>query len=255
MLLLSISSFLAFLQSSLFVVGYISKNSLFPEPLSSDEELIYFLASKDLYPEDIQNILRDICMSNNKMGSLFLKKVSEKEITPKLALDMLYAVSMGKAKDHFLPVYENIDFFMEHLDNTLDLYNKVKDNKEAQDKVKDYMRKHIDEVVTKVRPSQLAALSKLFDEPEVRKKVVDYALDHFEEIINDYSPLTMFDTFIKDIEGVPELEEKRIDYVNNHFDEIAKKMYCFLNYNATKENVLSLEQSEDREAIVEIIRM
>ena len=41
MLVLSISGFLTFLQSSLFVIGYISKNSLFPEPLSSEEELMY----------------------------------------------------------------------------------------------------------------------------------------------------------------------------------------------------------------------
>ena len=41
MLVLSISGFLTFLQTSLFVIGYISKNSLFPEPLSSEEEKMY----------------------------------------------------------------------------------------------------------------------------------------------------------------------------------------------------------------------
>lgn len=41
MLALSISGFLAFLKTSLFVIGYISKNSLFPEPLSAEEEKIY----------------------------------------------------------------------------------------------------------------------------------------------------------------------------------------------------------------------
>lgn len=41
MLTLSISSFLAFLSSATFVVGYISSNNLFPEPLTSEEEKIY----------------------------------------------------------------------------------------------------------------------------------------------------------------------------------------------------------------------
>lgn len=41
MLMLSLYSFFTFLKTSLFVVGYISKNSLFPEPLSSDEEKQY----------------------------------------------------------------------------------------------------------------------------------------------------------------------------------------------------------------------
>ena len=41
MLVLSISGFLAFLKTSLFVIGYISKNSLFPEPLGSEEEKMY----------------------------------------------------------------------------------------------------------------------------------------------------------------------------------------------------------------------
>lgn len=41
MLILSISGFLTFLNSTIFMVGYISSNNLFPEPLSSDEEKIY----------------------------------------------------------------------------------------------------------------------------------------------------------------------------------------------------------------------
>lgn len=41
MLTLSISSFLAFFSSAVFVVGYISSNNLFPEPLSAEEEKMY----------------------------------------------------------------------------------------------------------------------------------------------------------------------------------------------------------------------
>lgn len=41
MLILSISGFLTFLNSSIFMVGYISSNNLFPEPLSSEEEKMY----------------------------------------------------------------------------------------------------------------------------------------------------------------------------------------------------------------------
>ena len=41
MLEITISGFLAFLGSSLFVLGYISNNSLFPESLSQEEEKIY----------------------------------------------------------------------------------------------------------------------------------------------------------------------------------------------------------------------
>ena len=56
MLALSISSFLAFLHSTIFVVGYIQSNNLFPEPLSSEEEKIYLerLNSGD---EEARNIL------------------------------------------------------------------------------------------------------------------------------------------------------------------------------------------------------
>lgn len=41
MLILSISGFLTFLNSSIFMVGYISSNNLFPEPLSSEDEKMY----------------------------------------------------------------------------------------------------------------------------------------------------------------------------------------------------------------------
>ena len=56
MLTLSISGFLAFLQTAVFVVGYISNNNLFPEPLSGEEEKIYLekLAEGD---EEAKNVL------------------------------------------------------------------------------------------------------------------------------------------------------------------------------------------------------
>ncbi len=56
MFALSISGFLAFLKSAIFVVGYIQSSNLFPEPLSSEEEknCLERLASGD---EEARNIL------------------------------------------------------------------------------------------------------------------------------------------------------------------------------------------------------
>lgn len=56
MLTLCISSFLAFLKSAVFVVGYISNNNLFPEPLSPDEERIY-IEKYENGDEEARNIL------------------------------------------------------------------------------------------------------------------------------------------------------------------------------------------------------
>ena len=56
MLALSLSSFWLFLQSTVFVVGYISNNQLFPEPLSTEEEKIYLQKLKEGY-EEARNIL------------------------------------------------------------------------------------------------------------------------------------------------------------------------------------------------------
>lgn len=56
MFALSLSGFLAFLQSTVFLVGYISNNSLFPEPLNSDEEQKYLELLK-AGDEDARNIL------------------------------------------------------------------------------------------------------------------------------------------------------------------------------------------------------
>ena len=56
MLALSMSGFLAFLSTATFVVGYISSNSLFPEPLSSEEEKMY-LERLENGDEEARNIL------------------------------------------------------------------------------------------------------------------------------------------------------------------------------------------------------
>ena len=56
MFVLSISSLLAFLKTSFFLVGYISSTNLFPEPLSGEEESIY-LERYAYGDEEARNIL------------------------------------------------------------------------------------------------------------------------------------------------------------------------------------------------------
>lgn len=56
MFALSISGFLAFLNSAVFMVGYITNNTLFPEPLTSEEEKTYLEEYKN-GSEEARNIL------------------------------------------------------------------------------------------------------------------------------------------------------------------------------------------------------
>lgn len=56
MLALTISGFLTFIPTAVFVVGYISNNQLFPEPLSQEEEKIYLQKLKD-GDDEARNIL------------------------------------------------------------------------------------------------------------------------------------------------------------------------------------------------------
>lgn len=56
MLTISLTGFLAFLQTSVFAVGYIVSNNLFPEPLSREEEKIY-LEKMENGDEEAKNIL------------------------------------------------------------------------------------------------------------------------------------------------------------------------------------------------------
>ena len=53
---ISVFSFLQFLKSAVFLVGYISSNQLFPEPLSVEEEKEYLIQMKN-GDEDAKNIL------------------------------------------------------------------------------------------------------------------------------------------------------------------------------------------------------
>lgn len=56
MLTLSISGFLLFLKTAVFMVGYISNNSLFPEPLTPEEESCYLEKYKQ-GEEEARNVL------------------------------------------------------------------------------------------------------------------------------------------------------------------------------------------------------
>ena len=56
MLTISLTGFLAFIQTSVFAIGYIASNNLFPEPLSSEEEKMY-LKKMENGDEEAKNIL------------------------------------------------------------------------------------------------------------------------------------------------------------------------------------------------------
>ena len=67
MLTLSISGFLAFLSSTIFVVGYISNNSLFPEPLNAEEEKMYL---EKIYGENAKKIETALIKDASSVGAV-----------------------------------------------------------------------------------------------------------------------------------------------------------------------------------------
>ena len=76
MLTLSISGFLAFLSSAIFVVGYISSNNLFPEPLTTEEEKMYLQKMQE-GDEEARNILIEI---NLRLVAHVCKKYSNTNV-------------------------------------------------------------------------------------------------------------------------------------------------------------------------------
>lgn len=76
MLAISLGGFLAFLQSAVFLVGYISNNSLFPEPLSSEDEQKYLELLKN-GNEEARNILIE---KNLRLVAHVCKKYSSTNI-------------------------------------------------------------------------------------------------------------------------------------------------------------------------------
>ena len=76
MLAISLGGFLAFLQSAVFLVGYISNNSLFPEPLRSEDEQKYLELLKK-GDEEARNILIE---KNLRLVAHVCKKYSSTNI-------------------------------------------------------------------------------------------------------------------------------------------------------------------------------
>ena len=77
MLSLSLSGFLAFLNSAIFVVGYIVNNNLFPEPLSPEEEKMY-LGKYENGDEEARNILIE---KNLRLVAHVAKKYSSSNVS------------------------------------------------------------------------------------------------------------------------------------------------------------------------------
>ena len=77
MFTLSIGSFLTFLHSAVFVVGYIVNNNLFPEPLNSEEEKMY-LEKYENGDEEARNILIE---KNLRLVAHVAKKYSSSNVS------------------------------------------------------------------------------------------------------------------------------------------------------------------------------
>jgi len=91
MLALTLSGFLAFLKSAIFVVGYIQSSNLFPEPLSSEEEksCIERMQNGD---EEARNILIE-------RNLRLVAHISKKYATTKVEQDDLISIgSIGLIK-------------------------------------------------------------------------------------------------------------------------------------------------------------
>ena len=73
----SISGLLAFFNSAVFLVGYISNNSLFPEPLSSMDEKKYLELMKN-GDDEARNILIE---RNLRLVAHVCKKYSATKVT------------------------------------------------------------------------------------------------------------------------------------------------------------------------------
>ena len=77
MFALSIGGFWAFLQSSVYIFGYVSNNSLFPEPLSPEEEKEY-IERYEKGDEEARNILIE---RNLRLVAHICKKYSTANVT------------------------------------------------------------------------------------------------------------------------------------------------------------------------------
>ena len=133
MLFLSLASFATFLQSAVCLVGYISNNSLFPEPLNSEEEKKYLelLKAGDKKAKGI--LINSFDNSKGIKLSTYISRCVENEIlmflrsSKKLNSEVYLEDPIGKDKDDntvtLQEVLENSD---RNIEDEVDLKFKVK---------------------------------------------------------------------------------------------------------------------------------
>ena len=163
MLVLSISSFLTFLHSAIFVVGYISSNNLFPEPLLPEEEKEYLEQMKqgdeesrnvstNVDPDDLISIgtiglikgINSFEPSKNVKLSTYVSRCIDNEIlmhlrsTKKLGAEVSLEDPIGKDKDDNVVTLQDIlENNERNIEDEVDLKVKIK---KLYDKIKQVLK-------------------------------------------------------------------------------------------------------------------
>ena len=96
--MLSLAGFLSFLNSAIFLVGYITNNQLFPEPLTADEEK-YYITEFEKGNEEAKNMLIE---KNLRLVAHVCKKYSSTKV-PQEDLISIGTIGLIKGINSFKP--------------------------------------------------------------------------------------------------------------------------------------------------------
>ncbi len=194
-----------------------------------NDELLAHLASLDLFPSDITLLVEDMCRVNLDAADKYIQLIKGTIKNPKLVASIFYSITCScnyyEEYGNYQPIFRNIDFFMDGMNNLYELYSKVDKDKDTQEKVRQRILADLDSVLTRIPINQAVKLIELCDKEEDRKKVIDYIKDHFDELTEFYSGVSLFDVLITDLQGIPELDKKRREFVNENFEDLIPRMF------------------------------
>lgn len=208
--------------------------------------------NKEIRSIDVLTIASEIYEIDKEKSKKLIEKYKDEEYSYFAMKCQIEYLSKKKRYDF---IYDNLDYIMSNFYDVIMLYNKTQTNKKCENKIINYIKCNIANIVRAYKYDIIELLEQSDKNPTLRPIITNYIKDNLPSIIeNISSKIDIFD-IKKYLDNYEELKETTKNYFNANEDFIIERMYNFANILFLYYEDEQGNNKEKRKTVINILKM